>query len=267
MRNVLLSPLFFGALGLCAAVAAPGALADTIYLTSGESIEGVRVSSEGLSLTIYKKGSSEREVATQEVLRVEFERKPELLEDADARLSEDNPDIRGAIADYSLYVDGMLGGNEERRYPWAPAFAAHRALELQLTLGDAPATIAAADKLITNFGESRYAPGAMLTKAEVQAASDPAAALATLEGLSAFAGAQGLSERWSLEAELRTALIDPAKSLEQRLEGLEALGRKAAAVPSVAVRVTLAQAETQLELADKVPDKSAEYLGGARALY
>ncbi len=265
MRNVLLSPLFFGALGLCASVAAPGALADTIYLTSGESIEDVKVSTEGLSLVIYKKGSSEKEVATEEVLRIEFESMPELLEDAEFKLAED--DVAGAIYDYSLYVDGMLGGNEERRYPWAPAYAAHRALELQLTLGDPAATIAAADKLLTNFAESRYVPSALLTKAEVQGASDPVAALATLDVLSALAGANGLSDRWKLEAQLRGALIDPAKSLEQRLEALVALGRKAAAVPAVGVRVKLAQAETQLELADKVPDKRDEYLDGARDLY
>jgi hypothetical protein len=232
LTNLAATTLFMGA-----------AHADTLYLTDGSTIDGVTVVSEGLLTVTYKDGNKRDEVNSDRVLNVEFERKPQLVDSAETALIDD--DLAGALYDLDDYL-AAIEEKPERRHQWAPAYAMYRKVQINETMGNSAGVVAAADQLLARAADSRYAPMAILKKAEAQGdlgkASDATAALATLEALIAE---KSLSERWRLEHELATLLMAAGEDSKTRRGNLKRVADSAGdAYPVVRNRAQVAMAES-----------------------
>jgi hypothetical protein len=237
------------ALGAFLGTAVLPASADTIVLLSGERIEGVDVENDGLKEVSFKRGRDTESRPSDQVLSIKFSEKPEKLQEAEAALEQN--DVEEALYQLDLYIEGHLSGSPERRHKWAPAQAAWQIVELHRVDGRS-GEVVGADRLISQFPESRWVPYAYLTKARAQAQSgNTEAALATYRALSEFAQGQSLSNRWALESrlgQLRTSdVVD-----DQRIDQIERLKREAQAeFPLVAKRAQLAVGEGLMFMADR----------------
>ena len=223
------------------------AQADKIVQTDGTVLEDITIEEETLTEIQYKDGNDRKTVASEKVLEVSFERAPRMVDTALAALAED--DIFTAVNELDAYVDEQIEKANERRFKWAPAFAASKALELRMELADLDGARAAAARLINNFPTSRYLPGAYLAKAEAELQSSKAdEAAKTLTAFSELIKTQSLSKRWELECRLAQIQADAAKSGEEKRGELDRVASEAGAeFPTVTSRARVAQGETYLE--------------------
>ena len=231
-------------LSLCAV---GSAAADTIYLTNGSEIADVRVSSEGLLKTEYResKGNKNEEIDSDRILRIEYTRMPALLDKAEQDLRDDL--MAGAVEYLEEYVGGVEGA-EQKKFPWAPAYAMFRLIELREAMGESAKVVEAADRLITHAPESRYVPMALLKKAEALAdKGDAGSARGTIAELQALVSSKGLSKLWSLECQVRDVMFDSSAKGSAKRSKLEDLVSETEPYPVVRNRVLVALGESWLE--------------------
>ncbi len=250
-------------------VLASTASADTIVLRSGDEIEARVIVSEGLKEITYRdKGNKNQVVATADVARVEYDKKPELLSEAELSLAEG--DVGQAIYELDLYVSGFLEGNADaaKLQPWAPAWAAARVVELQQSQEAYAAAIQAADRVITSFGDTRYLPEAWMAKARAQyRTGSEADALGSLKAFEAQIESLGLSDVWKRRVELAKIEFDGGIEPAKRLERLSKLEEATDALPDVQESVRLALGEAHLVMADIEQQKRAEHLDAAEGWF
>lgn len=248
-------------------VALQVASADTIHLVTGRAIEDVTIKEERLDVVQYRERTSNEEVATDQVLRIEYDRLPEAVDEAEALVAEGQ--LSQALLELGYYIDASLSSNPDRRFPWGPALAAKRVIEINASANDLTGTQAAAVDLIQRFPESRHVPGAYLAKAEAQVqAGARENARATLADLVTLAESRGLSPRYRLAAQVELAAIDDERSGQQRIDALELLeGEAGSDFPTVRDRSLVAQGEVYLELAENDPSNAAEYIAAARTAF
>lgn len=217
---------------------------DRITLTDGSTIDG-RVTEEGLKAVKVKVDNKTKTIESDTILKIEYERKPEAVDQADTFADEGA--VLDAIDALTLYVD-ELGGKGDRRFDWAPAYALARIVELQESMGDAKGIIAAADALIKGAPESRYIPMAYLSKAEAQTTlKQKDQAQRTLNEFLGVVDAQSLSERWRLEVRLGTMINDASLSGGDLRDRLEELGAEAGSeFPTVRNKARVAIGESFL---------------------
>ena len=216
------SPLRIGLLLAAATLGLSAATADTIYLIDGSAVSDVRIRTETFKEIEYKDGSKTKTVKTDKVLRIDFSAKSQLVDRADAAAVDGQ--FFDALADLETYVEGQLSSGRTPRYRWELAYAMFRLIELNRVVGDAPALIAAADRLIENAPESRYVPMAFLAKAEAQHLTGKGSgAKKTLDAFKNMVQGKSLSGRWVIEQKLASALYDDTlkgKKLRDMLEGI-----------------------------------------------
>ncbi len=257
-------PTALSSLALCA-LAAGTAAADTIYLVSGEELEARTIVLEGLAEITYKdKGNKERTVPTEEVVRVEYDSLPDLLAEAD--ISVESGDLGQAIYELTLFLDGVLEGNDKplKKHPWSAAYAATRIVELQESQGAHDGVVAAVDRLLANFADTRFMPGAHLAKARAHAnAGREVEALAALDGFEEQIDALGLGEVHTRRVELARLQYNGGLSPKERLERLEKLLEETASLPAVQLDAQLKLGEAHLVMADVEPAERANHLDAA----
>jgi TolA-binding protein len=255
---------------LGALVVAP-ASADRIYRTSGATIEDCTIVDETLDEVSYKEGGRGKDlsVPSDEVLRVEYERVPPMIGEAIDFLEGD--ELASALGAYRDYVDGHLSGDkEEKRYKWAPAYAAFRVLEMEVMGGDPSAVIAAADRLLQNFPESRYVPRAYVAVADaLHQAGKAEQAQAKLAEFERLILKKNLSQRWGLECRLAQALTSASLAGDARRERLLEIEKDASGdFPTVKNRAAVARGEAFLEeVGPRSNGKGVEALRQAREIF
>lgn len=220
--------------------------ADTIVRTDGQQIEDAKVLSASLKEVEYRaSGRDKQSLPTDQVLRIEYDKLPKLLDRAEDSLS--TGDAEAALIDFAAYVDSIQakGDKGDSQFPWAPAWALWRQVELRAGRGEYAAVVGAADRLIQSLPESMYVIGAWLSKADALVALEqPDKAVASLRELVSFAESKGLSDRFRLEAELALAEIDPALDAAKRRAALADIAKRAGdGFPVVRSRAEVAQAE------------------------
>ena len=234
------------------------ARADTIYLVDGSSLDEVTLVDQALDVVTYReKGrSNDQTVESDSILRVEFSRKPQLVDEADSMAAD------GALIDavglFQEFARGVLEGeNKKDRQKWAPAYALMRTVELNLSMGNLEGVVSAANKLLESVPESRYVPHAYLAKAEAQRWLERhELAQKTLDEFKALIDEKRLSEGWRLEVKVSELLNDTSLNPEQLRGRLEdVLGSAGRDHPTVASRARVAQGETFL--AEDQPDYDA----------
>lgn len=238
--------LFAGAAALAAA--APLAQADTIYMVDGRIISDVSVESDGLHVVAYQEGRSTEEVPAEDVLRIEYERVPKQVDEAQADIDEGNL-LDGAAA-LEDYVTGVVTSDRpQRRYPHAPPAAMYRLVEVYAMLGRKDEVVRSVDRLLEHAPQSRFVPHAYLRKAEVLAAAGEAASAAgVLKELEQKILNEGMSPRWELEKDLAAALLDESLKGDALRRRLNELAQEAGSkYPVVRNRAEVAVGESHLE--------------------
>ena len=240
-RAFLQSLLFLSLSGL--------ARPDRIILADGKEIADVKVVSESLSVVTYKSDKKEKTIPSDKVRTVEFERLPKLVDEAMAALQGGDA---GAAADMLAEYVAKRAEKGDRNYPWGPAFAAWKGIELRQQFGDLAGVIEQAKSFANLFPESRYLPLAYMARlAAEHQAEDSAALTRTLADFRSLIERRSLSERWSLEADLMEAR-STSGSLAKRRAALEAVAAKAkGSYPGVASRAEAAVGEALLAEAEK----------------
>jgi len=219
---MMIQPLRLGLAFAACVLAAGAAAADTIYLLDGKSHEDVTVRSETFKEISFKVGSKKDTIKTDDVLRIDYSSKSQLVDRADVAAAEGQ--ILDAISDLETFVDGHLASGRKPRYGWEPAYAMFRLVELYGAMGDVESMIAAVDRLVEKEPESRFVPFAFLAKAEAQFFSGSAAnAQKTLKKFLDLIQGKSLSQRWQIEQKLAVILYDTklkGKSLRTKLEAI-----------------------------------------------
>jgi tetratricopeptide (TPR) repeat protein len=253
-------------LPLAASLAVPAfARADTIFRTDGKPIERCEVLKEDLKEVTYREEGKEKDrkaIASDKVVRIEYDRVPKLLDQARESLKEDQ--TQDALDSIESYLDSVLAREKgDTRYPWAPAYALHRLIVLRGTLGDLQGVVAAADRLIEKAPDSLYVPRAYLAKADaLRDLGQVPKARSTLQALQALVESKGLSRRWKLESDLSLALIDlKGEKLQEELAKLS--GTAGDEFPTVYNRARLAEAQSfidgkQYEAAESILRRTIE---------
>jgi len=228
-------------------LALPALAADRIYLTDGSVLEG-KVGEESFLEVAYKNEDGKaRTLAADTILRIEYERKPTDVDQADVAAGD------GALLDavdmLEEYLAQYPAGKRDRKHPWAPAYAYTRVVELKASMGDAAGAIEAADRLIKTIPNARQVPEVFLTKAAAQVQAGKAElAQRTLSDLQNLIDAQGLSERWRLECRLGLVRSDASLSPDDRRSRLDDLASEAGSdFPTVRNRARVAIGESWLE--------------------
>lgn len=207
-------------------LAAPLAAEDRIYLTDGSSID-CSILEESIKVVSFKVGGKTKTAASDSVLKIEYERKPRLVDEADTTAADGG--VLDAVDLLNQYIDGYLGGNKPRRgQEWGPAYAMGRVVELLRSIGDSEGVIEAAERLIKNAPDSRQVPFAYLAKANAQMRLGKMdAAKATLVDFQGVINDQGLSELWRLECRLGLTRADSTLSASARQEQFKELAAEA----------------------------------------
>ena len=214
---------------------------DRIYLTDGTIIKEVSVSAEGLTEVEYKEGRSKSTVASDRVLRIDYGRKPKLVDQADGLASDEA--YLDAIAEMSNYL-GEVEDKPDRRFPWAAAYARYRLIEFNRIIGDVEALNGAAEELIGNNPDSRYAPLAFVARAQVLSDNgDLDGAKKAVEAFGNFVDAKSLAGRWPIEQKLWDALTS-GKSGKALEDALADVSSSAAQFPTVRNRAEVAIADS-----------------------
>lgn len=226
------------------------AVSDTIYLTDGQSFEDVSIIDETLLQVVYReKGkSAEKTLDPDTVLRIEYRRMPELLDEGNVLL--DDGDIGAALDNYEEWLEGIHAGeNKKDRQNWAPAYAMRRVLDMYMTLGDLESVIKSADQLIARSSESRYVPGAYLAKAEaLRMLGKHDKARKTISDFRDLIDRKSLSDLWRLEAELAEILNDTNLKGTARRDKLITVATTAGSkYPVVRNRARVAEGESYIE--------------------
>lgn len=261
----LFSTRFLTAMGLLALCAQP-TLADKIIRTDGKVISDVRVTKDDLTAVTYKKGNKTENIASEKVLRIEFEKYPRLVDEAEAALVGN--DVETAVEIFDEYVEGQISKPNEKRYPWAPAYACFRSLEIRMANADAPGVVARAQQLIQNFPESRLVPQAYLAKSSAESMmGDPAKAKKTLDGLASIVQSKNLSRRWDVECRLGLIINDASLNPEAQREQLGELSSDAAEFPTVRNRILVAEGESFVTEAIKNEAKRQDLLNEAESVF
>lgn len=240
------------ALFLAPLLLASSATPDTIYLVDGRSLDNVEIATETLKEITYREGSKRETVPSEKVLRVRYKTLPQLVDRAEVAAKEGQ--LVDAVADLETYLAGLASSGRRERLEWAPAYAAHRVVRLNLLLGEHAKAAAAADRLIQSFPQSRYVPAAYLGKAQAQLEQgNRAGAEKTLDDLIALVGRDSLSARWRLEAQLAKVLGNADLRGPQKREALIRIsGEAGREFPTVRNKADVAEAEVLL--AAKQPD-------------
>ncbi len=233
-----------GSAALVLALAAGPLAADRIRLTDGKVVENVQVVSEGLKEVVYKDGKTEQKLPSEQVLAVEFEKKPEAVDEAERYVQEE--DFESALDALDTYVQAQLD-KPDRQFRWAPPYAAWKAVEVRRRAADLEGMKAAAQRVIERYADSRYLPEAYLAKAvaELETKQAPAAAQ-TAEALAELVEAQSLGKRWQLEVRLLQSEADPALSLASRRNEYERVAGEAKDLRSLELRARVAIGESYL---------------------
>lgn len=257
MKRALRLSLLLAASGLGVAATAS---ADKIYLSDGSIVADCQILSEGLKTVSYipdgkKKKSDAKEVASELVLSVEFTQMPDDV--AAAQVDADGEAFAAAIAGMEDYLTNV-GTKGDRKFPWAPAFASYRLVELYKLGGDLEGMVASVDALAEKYPESRYVPLAMVEKIDATLGTgDVAGARGVIDALKALVGSAGLPKRWEFEADVRKVLTNPTLKGAALEKELKTIGRAAAAFPTVANYAAVARAESLVvrgELAEAEAD-------------
>ena len=250
--------------------AAPPTLADVIRRTDGELIEDVSVVEENLAEVKYKSGRTDRTVPSDEVLSITYTKKPRDVDEAETMLVDGS--YVDALDKYSEYVEGILDGSStERRYKWAPAYAAWKVVEIEMSLGNLPGAVTAANRVLGRFPDSRFVPAAYLTKANAlhwQGKSDEAQK--ALQSFQQLIKDRNLSRRWELECKLALVQTDPRLRGVKKRDELVAIQDDARGdYPTVRNRARVAEGESFLEEAEGVRDTKARLglVGKARPIF
>lgn len=264
------TPAFLSLVALASAFLHSAPRADSIRKTDGKVIEDVTILEETLAHVTYRKSGNQLSVPSEDVLRVSFEKLPRLLDEAEAMLADQ--DLVAALDNYDLYVDGWIKQpNPRERQRWAPAYAAWRAVELRIELADLEGVIAAANRLIQNFPDSRYLPGAFHARAIAQYQSDKAGlAQRTLSDLEGLIAAKGLSRRWQLECRLAKIETDPTMSGVAKREQLADIVAEADGYPTVRSRAYVVEGESYLQEAERNvenPDRAQKLRDQAKEVF
>jgi len=235
-------------------VASLPCVADQIVRADGTVLTGVEVEQETLASVVYKQGKEKKTLASELVLEVRYERGPKEVEEALVSLQEG--DLALALSGLDAYVAGELEKPSERRFPWAPAYAAWKTVEIRTTLADLAGVKSSADRLLASYPESRYVTQAFLAKANAEAElGDAGAAVSTLQGFRGLIETRDLPERWSLECRLALIEVDRTMAGEAKRKELAAIVQEAeASQPTVASRARVVEGETFLREADAMQD-------------
>ena len=231
-------------------LASAPALADTIYRISDDPIEDCRIVEETLTSVIYKPSrGADVGISSDSVLEIKYSRMPKGVDLAETTLRDG--DIVGAVEVFEEYLEAQ-GEDGDRRYKWAPAYAAKRVVELRMTMGDLSGAARAADRLIQSFPDSRYLPSAYLSKANAQYwAQKDEQAQKTLKAFETLISEKNLSRRWDLECRLGLLLTDKSIKGEERRDKLGAIESDARGdFPTVRNRALVSIAESLLASKD-----------------
>ena len=244
MKRALLQPSLSALLGLAIAASAS---ADKIYLSDGSIINDAQILTEGVKTVSYipdgkKKKSDAKEVASELVLSVEYTQMPEDI--AAAQVDADDEAFAAAIAGMEVYLENV-SGKGDRKFPWAPAFARYRLVELYKLGGELPSMVTSADALVAEYPESRYVPLAMVEKIDaLLGMGDVEQARGAIDALKAMVTSAGLPKRWEFEADVRKILTNPTLKGEGLEKELQSIVRAAAAFPTVSNFAAVARAES-----------------------
>lgn len=227
---------------------APTSAADTIQRIDGERIEGCTIVEEGLREVVYKKtpGGADARLSTEEVVSVEYSRMPKPLEEAATAI--DDGKFGEAAESYAAYL-AELPPEGDKRFKWAPAYAAFRLIEVRSTLGELAAASSAADQLIKSHPDSRYLPKAYLLRAQLLRLQEkPKQALEGLAAFEALIREKQLAPALELECRLAKALVDPALKGVAKRDQIQLVIEALGAQPSPALaRARAALGEAFLE--------------------
>ncbi len=244
------------------------AQADTIVTRSGQRIAGATIDSETLAGVVYRVGRAAAvTLPVEEVARIEYDRRPRLIQDAEVQLADG--DRSGAFQTLQLYLDGQIEtGADARRFPWAAAYAARRAIDVAQSLQAHREVAQTATKLIRHFGESRHVPFAYLAKAEAELRlGERDQAVRTLDEFAALVESRDLSKAWALEVRLARTRADAQMSSAARLAALEAIAADAADHRGVRLRTQVARGEALVSLGVEDAARRQEHLRRARELF
>lgn len=237
---------FFGTL-LGTLLFAASAQADTIYKTDGDAIEDVRVTKEALDMVTYRAEGSRKDVtiASDKVLRVDFSRKPELVDSADGAALTDA--YFPAINDFESFL-ADAAGKAPTGFAWSINYSLYRLVQINMVVGELDEAIKAADRFLIEAPESRYVPLVHLAKARALfdqgKAKDAGASVAQLKGM---ADSGKVGARWGLEAEVHAVIFKGGKASAD-VAKFKSLATKAAKdFPIVASRARIAAAEALMK--------------------
>ena len=251
---------------LSLALVAGSAHADKIVRTDGKVIDDVRVTEDGLTAITYKSGNKSETLASDRVLRIQFSRYPRLVDEAEAAAVGDDPE--GAVELFDVYTDGQIAKPSEKRYPWAPAYANWRSIQIRMANADTPGVIAKSQQLIASFPESRFVPQAYLAKAQAESMMNQGPkAKKSLEELAGLVSTKNLSKRWDLECRLGLIRVDDKSKADDKRTSLADLSSDAGDYPTVKNRILVAEGETWIQQAEKDESKRADYLSEARSVF
>ncbi|MFT5288471.1 MAG: hypothetical protein ACI8QS_000400 [Planctomycetota bacterium] len=224
--------------------------ADKIILNNGEVIEEVTIKSEGLKEVVYDAGRDKgMTVDSDSVRKIEYEKLPSLVDEAQSAMRGGDPGL--AVDTLLAYIE-KYAEKPDSRYGWGPAYASWSVIVLRRQFGDLGGVIEGSKNFVRSFPESRYLPMVFMSQASaLHQAGEKDELEKTLAAFRNAISTQGLSERWSLEADLMEARAKGG-SLGSQRSALEAIGQKAGTrFPSVAGRASVAVGEALLADADK----------------
>ncbi len=234
------------------------AMADTIHLQDGKTIQNVQIVSEDAKAVVYKEGKSDKTLASDAVAAVEYDKRPKQLDEAEALVLGEDPE--SAVEAFDAYVEAAIAKPVPAQYRWAPPHAAWRALQVRESVVDVEGVQNAAKRLIQHYPDSRYVPMAFLAKASAELQAGQAArAQETLAELAAVATAQSLPKVWGLECRLAQIQVDPALKPAAKRNEYERVQSEAGDLPALKARAKLLVGEAFLA-------EAAANQSGARAL-
>lgn len=256
MRMSLRRP---AALAAAVAFLSTASFADRIYLADGKSLDDVTIVNETLAGVAYRAAgkSNEQTVQADQVLKVEYDKNvPNLLRGALEELKGESPSrFQDAASGLFDYADGVLNSGKKEKAAWAPAYALHRAIELNQALNSKASTeevVKLADLLLSKCGDSRYVPYAYVAKANAQRdlglAKEAGETVATLKEM---VRTRAMSDAFRLQAELVEVELSAAKSNQKRDRFIEIGGQAGTGHPIVRNRARVLEAQTYLESESK----------------
>jgi hypothetical protein len=238
------------ALALAGAVLSGAAAADRIHLTDGTVLSDVDVSNETLEGVVYRaKGkASDQTAKADQVMRVEYEKMPKLIDTAESEAADGNLEV--AAFNFVEFVD-TLGDNKRDKQAWAPAYALYRAMQTNLAMSSKESTekaVALGNRLVAEAAESRYVPLALLLKASAQRdLGKPKDAVETIGNLRELVQTRSLSDMFRLEADLLEVEMSDLKGQARRDKLVEIQGQAGTQFPLVKNRARVLEAETYFE--------------------